>query len=491
MTDLRSLTPEDKAFVDALIRVGLCLLVVGQAAAGYTDSDIWGHMSIGLDMLRDRHFLWVDPYSFTHDQAWINHEWLWDLLTAGTYALGGLSALVAFRAGLAAIVLWAVDRSTRTAPSMVRLVTLGLVALGCAGQWRSTRPQMATLALYAVLLMALGRSRRPTTDGQRPLPWWLPVLFLVWANLHGGWAFGLAAVVAYAVTHPSRRPAILTLTSAAATLINPYGFRLWLAIGDATARGWSDLAEWQPVWRLGAGKDALVLWMLVAAAVVWMLTRTRRDGWTWGWTMISLAAAANSRRLTALAALTAALLLVPSWKAAEEQVSVAWTAHRRRVFGAVVAVAGAVAFLLLLPSLSCFPPMPEWTNAPESDSVAFLRSVEVRRLVPHFDFGEYAIFHLRDRMQVASDNRRETVYSDRVVQENQRFTDGLDPEYPERIGADAVWWPANQTRVIVGLEQRGWVRRFEGPRTVVLLKAPGPLSRTGQAWPRTPCFPNP
>ena len=140
-------------------------------------------------------------------------------------------------------------------------------------------------------------------------------------------------------------------------------------------------------------------------------------------------------------------------------------------------------------SLVCFPPTPEWV-APEPDASAFLRNSNVRRVVPYFDFGEYAIFHLRDRLRVAIDNRRETVYSAAVVAANTRFSDGLDPEYPDRIGADAIWWPANGTRVLDALATRGWVRRFEGPRTVIMMKTAGPIVR-GVEVAGTPCFPNP
>jgi hypothetical protein len=473
-----SASREEKGFVDTLTRIALLILIVGQAAAGRTDSDIWGHMSIGLDMLRDRHFLWADPYSFTHDQRWVNHEWLWDIVGAATYRVGGLPALLGLRVLLVGIVLWSVERSTRNAPGWVRIGALAIVAVGCAGQWRSTRPQIATLAIYALLL---GRIEA----------WWLPLLFALWANVHGGWTFGLAALAFHAAVRPSTRSMSLLAFSALATLLNPYGYHLWTAILDAMSRGWADVSEWQPVWRLAAGTDALVLWTVVAgAATVAAWKYTTVDRWAWGWTAASLIVAASSQRLTALAAVTAVMLLAPRWTSPEQLMRVHWTPIRRRITAGVVAIAGAAALLIIQPSLRCFPPMPEWQLAPEPDAVAFLRSTDVKRLVPHFDFGEYAIFHLRDRLQVAIDNRRETVYSDAVVQENQRFTDGLDPEYPDRIGADAVWWPAGQTGVIAGLEQRGWVRRFEGPRTVVLMKAAGPLAR-GRDSIGTPCFPNP
>lgn len=92
------------------------------------------------------------PYSFTSDLRWVNHEWLWDVVVAATYRSGGLPAVVTLRAALIAVVLWTVGRSTRTAPEWVRLATIALVAVGCVSQWRSTRPQLASLALYALLL---------------------------------------------------------------------------------------------------------------------------------------------------------------------------------------------------------------------------------------------------------------------------------------------------------------------------------------------------
>ena len=111
-------------------------------------------------------------------------------------------------------------------------------------------------------------------------------------------------------------------------------------------------------------------------------------------------------------------------------------------------------------------------------------------MLPHFDYGEYAIYHLRPDVKVGIDNRRETVYSARAIADNQRFADGADPDYPDRIGADAVWWPAGDRELLRALESRGWVRHFEGPRTVVLLRRPGSLVQ-GRHLPGRPCFPQP
>src|SRR5579862_190980 len=56
-----------------LVAAGLMLF----AAATMTraDADLWGHLRFGLDTIQARHLTSVDPYSFTQDTPWINHEW--------------------------------------------------------------------------------------------------------------------------------------------------------------------------------------------------------------------------------------------------------------------------------------------------------------------------------------------------------------------------------------------------------------------------------
>ena len=454
----------------------LLVIVLGLAAAGRTDTDIWGHMSFGLDMLRSRSFLWTDTYSFASDQAWVNHEWAWEVVTAGIYRAGGLPALVALRAALIGLVLWLVYRATDRRPGHIRLLTIGLIAIVCLPQWRSTRPQIASLALFSLLL----------TNHRAP---WLPLLFVVWANVHGSWLLGLAALGVHAAFERTTRSIVVAGVCALATLLNPYGPTLWTATIEGLSRGFQDITEWRPIWSIAAGADALVLWLLLASALIALFSRVQRDVWSWTWVILTLAAAANTRRLLAFPALSAALLLAPRWIAPEPAMPVQWTPRRRAIFGGLLALSVAGAAIAVTPSLSCFPPLPE-LRAPEPDAVAFLRTTPVTRAVVHFDYGEYAIFHLRDKLRVSMDNRHYTAYSDAAIKASDRFAAGQDPEYPDRIGADAVWWPSGDQRVLGGLEARGWVKRFEGPRTVVLTKTPGDVVRGRDAF-GTPCFPNP
>lgn len=70
-----------------------------------------------------------------------------------------------------------------------------------------------------------------------------------------------------------------------------------------------------------------------------------------------------------------------------------------------------------------------------------------------------------------------------------RFYDGLNPAYPDEIGADYIWLP-NQLPVVKLLPGRGWVRIFKGPRSIIFARKPGLVHDVAPLLgPR--CFPGP
>jgi hypothetical protein len=452
------LSQHDRALVDTIGAWSVLLVLTGWAAGGRTDTDVWGHSTIGRWMIEHRAFLWIDPFSFTHDQPWVNHEWLWDVSTALIERGTGLPGLIALRALLIGFVLWRVTRASQGQSFPLRVGAMLLVAVGCIGQWQSMRPQLATLALYVITL-------------ERPTARWLPILFLVWANVHGGWIYGAALLGLYTLAHLDRRQLALAAACAAATLVNPYGWQLWRALFDATQRGWADVSEWAPIWHPSTGASPLVLWLLCVALVAWLARTVTLPRWQWLWVVVTFVAAARSQRLGGLAVLTATLFLLRARQ--RPVVEVVWRTPTRIGAAVVLALATTVGIALAAPGRACWPAL-EGVLAPEPEAVSFVRSADLRgRAVVHFNYGLYVIAHLHEQLQVSIDNRRETVYSDAVVRDHQRFNRGDDPRYPERLGADLIWLPTTLDTVIAQLEARGWHRRFTGPRTVLLSREPG------------------
>ena len=113
-------------------------------------------------------------------------------------------------------------------------------------------------------------------------------------------------------------------------------------------------------------------------------------------------------------------------------------------------------------------------------------------MLTYYNYGEYAIWHLAPDVKVSMDGRRETVYSDAVVDAHTRFY--ADPPsqaaYPDAIGAEWVWLP-NAFRADPALGRHGWRRVFEGPVSSIWSRVSLP-HRSSSSRPLTSgrrCFP--
>ncbi len=138
-------------------------------------------------------------------------------------------------------------------------ITLVLVLLSISGSMIHllARPHLITWLLTLVFFVVLERSdSRPHapapglfSGAQRRLLW-LPFLMLLWVNLHGGFVVGLMLITLFLigtlwsafsshdrrhVTHAIGRAKSLSVTLVAsgfATLVNPYGYKLYLHLND-------------------------------------------------------------------------------------------------------------------------------------------------------------------------------------------------------------------------------------------------------------------
>jgi hypothetical protein len=253
-------------FPVALLFAGLFLAACLMPA----QSDTWWQLragewtwEAGRPMLRDE---------FTHTvagQPWPNHEWLSNLLFFLIYRAGGLPLLTALCAAVVTLAWALVFRLTR-GPLVVRVAMTGAGALLSSPAW-CLRPQVLTLAMVAITMTLLVERKRV---------WLLPVLFVLWANLHGAVALGGVMVFAAWLAHAALdRPALPRFTVIAflcllATAATPLGFTLWLEVPHSLGR----LQDYGVIeWRPPSLSNPFDLPFFVVAAVVAALALWRRS----------------------------------------------------------------------------------------------------------------------------------------------------------------------------------------------------------------------
>jgi hypothetical protein len=463
----------------AITRLPIWIVLLGFGAKAGVDTDIWGHMRFGLDLLATHALPAVDHYSFTTAQPWVNHEWASDALFAIAFAKGGLPGLILLRLLSVTVALIVLNRGLRDVSWPLRDGLIAVAILLSMPLLGTVRPQIFSFPLYALTLVALSEDVV-----------WLPVVFAVWANLHAGWLIGLGAVVVRTAFGPTRRRILVAIGCAAATLLTPYGLSLWVSLGDAMVRGWADVVEWQPVWRLSYGVQDVVLWSVMAAAAIWArYHKLPATTWQWVWTLCVAIASARVRRHIPFFSLAVILCLLSQIRVrgvdfSEHQL----TPQVVAILAVPVAAACFVAVALLRPSVSCLADQPR--VEPEAAAVQFVHSANLRgRVLMWFNWGLYAVWQVGDRLQVSYDNRRETVYSAETVADHGAFYLGNAPDYPDRIGADYAWLPSDLPPV-AQLISRGWHVIFRGPMSVILGKEDRPVVLGD--LPTTPsCFPDP
>ena len=211
-----------------------------------TDGDLGRHLRVGETILERGSLFYEDLFSWTMaGQPFVPYEWLSEILFAISYRVAGFPGVIALTGFVVAssyLLLALLLKRHGIDPLLSFIVTIG-AALSGAFHWLA-RPHVFTLAGVAALLWLLEgvpKDRDDVGEGaytvqpadDRPLLMIVIgatfLLFAVWANLHGGFLFGLVTICLYAfgdviATRTLRSSYILLLAAAlAGTLINPVG----------------------------------------------------------------------------------------------------------------------------------------------------------------------------------------------------------------------------------------------------------------------------
>jgi hypothetical protein len=276
-----------------------------QLLRGLTLSQLWAVVIVGafgifalgrrvnfVDLgyhLRAGEWMWTHGRILDHDvftstfagDAWLNQNWLTQLLFYKTWDVAGLEGLAAsiallFTGGFA-LMFWVAYRRS----GEVRVAGAAAIIAALPSIYNTAaRPQAISWLLTAAVIAILERA------ADRPrLTLWIVPLTALWANLHGAFVIGLAfvaiefiAAAGRAGSDPgaARRRAWLGVTlggAGLAALANPWGYRVYeyvAGIGtNATIRG--AIEEWQAP---APGDPAGILFFVSVAVVALAILRT-------------------------------------------------------------------------------------------------------------------------------------------------------------------------------------------------------------------------
>jgi hypothetical protein len=211
-------TGPGKLFLPVLVGVLLLPAVLGSSQTVFNDGDVSWHIATGQWIIQHQAIPRTDPFSYVWaGKPWVPIEWLAEVIYASAYRLGGyggVGALVtAALMALNGIVFFNAVRWNRFPLFVLVAMDLVLIPMMLA------RPHMLAWPILAgwiwLMLWARERNRAP--------PLWSALLMTLWANLHGGFVFGLGIAAAFGLE------AVISSPDRARAL------RQWLLFGIACA----------------------------------------------------------------------------------------------------------------------------------------------------------------------------------------------------------------------------------------------------------------
>lgn len=265
--------------------LAVALPVLGGTLAQMSTVDLAYQVRAGDLMLASGTVLRADQFTFTvAGEPWTNQQWGVGIILAlafGPIGWGGLAVLRAILVGLASGFVLAGARLSGAGPRAASVLALAGYTAGLPGL--GLRAQLFGVVCFAAVLALLAaRERHPRAT------WVIPVVVVAWANLHGSFFLGPAAVAVALLDAlrgrraGRRRLAVILVLSLAATVVSPFGVDTWsyvVAIGtDTTIAGL--VTEWQ---RTSPFSDVGVLFYGSIAAAMAVGAAGWRRGWRPGW----------------------------------------------------------------------------------------------------------------------------------------------------------------------------------------------------------------
>ncbi len=250
------------------------------------DPDAWWHLATGELITASGSIPATDPFSWLSREArFVEHSWLWDILLAGAWRAGGATAVSLLIVPVTGAVVWLVwELIGRTAPTVRPLARALFVLLAVIAALPLWAPRGQTFDVAFVLGTTLVLARYLRT-GSASWLMALPVIGVLWANLHGSGALAFVASLLIALVTTSvgarwgrwpRRsvvpPLVAGFAAIAAAAANPYGVGLLAYPFDReVASAFSAvIAEWRspdfgaatlwPIRALLAGIVLVAIW---------------------------------------------------------------------------------------------------------------------------------------------------------------------------------------------------------------------------------------
>jgi hypothetical protein len=362
------------------------------------------------------------------------------------------------------------------------LVVVGLLSLSALMmlEFTKVRPQVFTWLFFAIFVRQLYLNYQ----GERVSLWVLPLLMVVWSNMHLGYLFGLMAMYVWLVClflrdRPTafahlRTPLVLTLLATLSPAISPVGPRALLVPLDYVASdrlAINTIGEWASPNFHSIAFAPLALGIAILLIVGLPLGRKHLFGLILSLVVVGMALTAQ--RNIALFAIVFPVV-------ASQSIAERWPSQIGVPRPGVNSLNWAICVMTVLLMLAIVPSIggqvhsePNVSSGLPSEGVAYLREHPLgNRMLNSYDWGGYLIFELYPEASVSIDGRSD-LYGDAILSQYLTVYN-LKPGWREELAAlnpDFILMPRYSPLAGELRYDAGWRLAFEGHVEMIFVPA--------------------
>jgi hypothetical protein len=455
---------------------------VSNAALMLGHYDLGWHLAAG-DLIRERgNIPFQDPWSFTlGDKQWYNLSWLWDVIASVLFQYTNFAGLVLFSVACGAVIVGSLASACLSSGASAIAVCISVLS-ACVlypsfatppNIYLAVSPNTCTM-LFCVIFYAecLKRTRCIL----------LPLMMVLWANLHGGFLLGFLIVGVFCAAALLRRDwpgfKIYSLTGIGcfiAIFINPLGWHIYDGVTSTLGHfAQANITEWQSYYlnMTVPGSIPGILYMLIFAGLELRYSGSRPillESRLLSWLFLILGIS-QFRYMSFFFIFSTVPLalhidrLLPEWLR-NFQIQRSLLAA-----GILAACALPLVFMQVKPALG----FSELLS--EQDAQYLQAHFSHARLLNHWNFGGSLIFRTRGTVPVFVDGRSATAYPDALLRDyfsliEWEIDETVWDRVLEKYQIDAVLWMRGHEplrRFLVN--KRGWKEEYAGTNTSIYVK---------------------
>ena len=460
------------------LSLGFFSIIVLLAYNNIADGDLWARLAQGASILKHGKLIRHDIFAFTPVlPEYIDHAWGAGLIFFSLLNFAGPESLLVFKiiiACLTMLTILAIGRGIGSSWTSLLLIMIPSALVILPAYFPVVRSYVFTYLFFAIFLLLLEEVWR----GKRWPLIAIPLIMIVWVNVHGGFVAGLGAIGIYIVAmavlkKDVRLPLAALIASIAATFINPFGAKLWGYLASVLTHPRIQVNEWRPIPLIGIdlhiGFRILFIVIVCILAANWGYILKTRSAYRFFLLVITAYLGFRYRRHVPLFGITAAAFAGPYLDDLFRRLSASFrgiTDPRKMMAGAILTIYGVAALLVILfilPQVSFIVLAPVGFY-PVREADILMHAQAKGNLVVPLRWGNYAMWRLYPNIKVSMCGRSETIYPESTFEMNHDFffksgfewnrivfdytvdyifveigNTRLQPEDLTRLGFDAIW----------------------------------------------------